>query len=166
VGYLSDPPARATTTTEGGSFMRWLATPGHGPTFALGEGVSRTAMAALLSGRSPVDGSLIRRYGPAARWSAAFDVTLSPAPKSVSILWALGDDELRAELEVVVLLSVNGAIAGCWTRVRSSGAVRSRPARRAARPRAGLGRRPALHTTAQLSKGRDIPTRSSTSTTF
>ena len=64
MGYLSDPPARGDYYTEGGSFMRWLATPRARTHFALGEGVSRTAMAALLSGRSPVDGSLIRRYGP------------------------------------------------------------------------------------------------------
>jgi len=85
-------------------------------------------------------------------------VTLSPAPKSVSILWALGDDELRAELEVVVLLSVNGAIGrmldeGPFVRERFGPGPRDV---RRVRAQDWVGVQ-ALHTTAQLSKGRDIP---------
>jgi conjugative relaxase-like TrwC/TraI family protein len=158
VSYLADPQARGDYYTEGGAFMRWLATPRARTHLALGDSVSRVTLAALLSGRHPVDGQLIKRYGPDGTLVGGIDLTLSPAPKSVSILWALGDDSLRAELEELVLLSVNAAVGRMLDEVPL---VRQRygPGPRDVRHvRAGdwVGVQ-ALHTTARLSGGEDIP---------
>jgi TrwC relaxase len=87
VSYLADAQARGDYYTERGSFMRWLATPRARTFFGLGDQVSRVTLAALLSGKHPVDGKLIRRPGPDQTMVGGIDLTVNPAPKSVSILW-------------------------------------------------------------------------------
>jgi hypothetical protein len=103
VAYLADPQSAGDYYSESGTApMNWLATPLANTLFALGENVSRTKLRLLIEGRDPVSGRGIRHRGGDRSMVGAQDVTLSPAPKSVSILWALGDDRLRFELEVLV----------------------------------------------------------------
>jgi len=56
VRYLADPQARGDYYTEGGSFMRWLATPRSATFLGLGDRVSRATLGLLLSGLHPVSG--------------------------------------------------------------------------------------------------------------
>jgi conjugative relaxase-like TrwC/TraI family protein len=111
VGYLSDPQDVGDYYTEDGrGFLTWLATERAKTLFALGPRVSASTLERLIEGRDPVTGKLIRRYGPDGTMVGAIDLTVSPAPKSVSILWALGDDQLRYELEVMVGQAVDAAV--------------------------------------------------------
>src|SRR5215469_18587634 len=93
VSYLTDPQARGDYYTEGVGIMRWLATPRSRRLLGLRDQVSRLTLAMLLSGKHPVDGALIRHFGPDRTIVGGIDLTVNPAPKSVSILWALGNDE-------------------------------------------------------------------------
>jgi conjugative relaxase-like TrwC/TraI family protein len=114
IDYLADPQARGDYYSEGGqAVLRWLATPRLQRLFGLGGPVvlGRTRMRMLLEGRHPVSGEPIRRWGPNGTVVGAIDVTLSPAPKSVSVLWALADREMRHEIERMVWLSADFAIA-------------------------------------------------------
>jgi conjugative relaxase-like TrwC/TraI family protein len=114
IDYLADPQARGDYYTEGGqAVLRWLATPRLQRLFALGGPIvlGKTAMRMLLEGRHPVTGRPIRRWGPNGTVVGAIDVTLSPAPKSVSVLWALADRETRHEIERMVWLAADFAIA-------------------------------------------------------
>ncbi len=114
IDYLADPQARGDYYTEGGqAVLRWLATPRLQRMFALGGPIvlGRTGMRMLLEGRHPVTGELIRRWGPNGTVVGAIDVTISAAPKSVSVLWALADREMRQEIERMVWLSADFAVA-------------------------------------------------------
>jgi conjugative relaxase-like TrwC/TraI family protein len=114
IDYLADPQARGDYYSEGGqAVLRWLATPRLQRLFGLGGPLvlGRTRMRMLLEGRHPVSGEPIRRWGPNGTVVGAIDVTLSPAPKSVSVLWALADREMRHEIERMVWLSADFAIA-------------------------------------------------------
>jgi len=111
VSYLADPQARGDYYSEGGAaLMFWLATPRSRTYFGLSETVRRAALTALLNGQHPVDSQLIRRPGPDGTMVGGIDVTVSPAPKSVSALWALTDNALRRELEKLVLLASHRAV--------------------------------------------------------
>ncbi len=113
IDYLADPQARGDYYTEGGqAILRWLATPRLQRLFALGGPIvlGRTGIRMLLEGRHPVTGEQIRRWGPNGTVVGAIDVTISPAPKSVSVLWALADREMRQEIERMVWLSADLAI--------------------------------------------------------
>lgn len=129
VGYLRDAQAAGDYySEEGQAFMRWVATDRVRALFALpqpGQGeVSGTVLAMLMKGVDPITGEVIRRAGSAPirdrrtgavigreqRMVGGIDLTVSPAPKSVSVLWALGNDKLRYELERMVGLSVNRAV--------------------------------------------------------
>ena len=79
---------------------RWLASPD-----ALGRvGIERTDavhaedLRALMEGRRPDTGEWLRSAGPDGTRAGGIDVTLS-APKSVSVVWALGDPSTRAAVE-------------------------------------------------------------------
>lgn len=114
VSYLLDAQAAGDYYTEDGqAFSRWLATDRVRTFFGLhkpGEGMpDRWTIADLLSGRHPVTGELMRQ-GSHGTMVGGIDVTVSPAPKSVSILWALGDRHLREEIEEMVVLAVDFAI--------------------------------------------------------
>src|SRR5262245_15269045 len=116
VAYLADAQANGDYYTEGGSaVMLWLATDrartffGLGP--RVGAQVSRATMAALLNGRHPATGELIRRPGPDGTMVGGIDVVMNPAPKSVSVLWAVADDELRRTIETEVYLSAHHPVS-------------------------------------------------------
>jgi conjugative relaxase-like TrwC/TraI family protein len=114
IDYLADPHARGDYYTEGGqAILRWLATDRLQRLFALGGPIvlGRTRMRMLLEGKHPVTGEQIRRLGPNGTMVGAIDVTISPAPKSVSVLWALADRDTRHEIERMVWLSADFAIA-------------------------------------------------------
>jgi hypothetical protein len=113
---LADAQANGDYYTEGGSaVMPWLATDrartffGLGP--RVGAQVSRGTMAALLNGRHPATGGLIRRPGPDGTKVGGSDVVMNPAPKSVSVLWAVADDELRRAIETEVYLSAHHPVS-------------------------------------------------------
>jgi conjugative relaxase-like TrwC/TraI family protein len=111
VGYLADPQDVGDYYTEDGAApMNWLATDRVKTRFGLGKKVSPTTLAHLIEGTDPITGQLIRRYGPDGTMVGAIDLTVSPAPKSVSILWALADNKLRYELEVMIGASVDAAV--------------------------------------------------------
>jgi conjugative relaxase-like TrwC/TraI family protein len=73
---------------------RWL---GRGA-FALGlsHDVDDEDFLSIMDGRDPVDGTLLGT-AQTERTVRGFDVTCS-APKSVSVLWAVGDDRIRKEV--------------------------------------------------------------------
>ena len=86
------------------------------------------------------------------------DVTVSPAPKSVSALWALADDHLRRELETQVILAAHRAVGRMLAEVPL---VRERygPGPRDVRhvPAADWVGVEVLHTTARLSEHKGVP---------
>ncbi len=111
VGYLLDrQDAGDYYSEEGQAFMRWFTTDRVRTHFALGDRFERVSLRYFLEGRNPVTGEAIRRVGADRTKVAAIDLTVSPAPKSVSILWALADDPLRFEIELMVGKAVDGAV--------------------------------------------------------
>jgi conjugative relaxase-like TrwC/TraI family protein len=90
---------------------RWLASPA-----ALGRvGVQRNEtvraedLRALMEGRRPDSGEWLRPAGPDGTRAGGTDVTFSP-PKSVSVVWALGDASTRAAIEAVHHRAVAAAL--------------------------------------------------------
>jgi conjugative relaxase-like TrwC/TraI family protein len=84
---------------------------------------------ALMRGRHPLDGSTLRRMGSCST-VAALDLTFS-APKSVSVLFALADDDVSAVLIAAHERAVAAALEylereACWTRRGHGGAQRLR----------------------------------------
>jgi conjugative relaxase-like TrwC/TraI family protein len=82
---------------------------------------------AMLTGRNPVDGEpLVGMRGVPARGAVpGFDLTFS-APKSVSLLWALGGADVGAEVSRAHSRSVEAALdymqrEACWTRRGAGG---------------------------------------------
>jgi len=90
-----------------------------------GQQVARDAFMALMAGRSPVDGEVLRPMG-ACSTVAALDLTFS-APKSVSVLFATADDRLSAALLDAHESAVDEALVylereACFTRRGHGGA--------------------------------------------
>src|SRR5262249_47163505 len=115
VSYMMDAQPTGDYYTEGGSaVVMWLATEHARTYFALGPEVgarvSRHAMASLLRGHHPVSGRKIRKPGSDGTMVGGIDVTINPAPKSVSVLWAVANDEMRRTIEREVYLSATRAI--------------------------------------------------------
>jgi len=81
---------------------------------ALGVDASRPVAAeqfrALMAVRHPATGEPLRAGGAGGEAVAAIDATFS-APKSVSVVWALGSPELRAALESAQERAVDAALA-------------------------------------------------------
>ncbi len=104
VSYLADAQAAGDYYSEDETApMNWLATPLARRRYALEDyGVSKATLRFLIEGTHPISGRNIRNHGSDKTMVGAQDVTMSPAPKSVSILWALGDDQLRFDLELFV----------------------------------------------------------------
>jgi conjugative relaxase-like TrwC/TraI family protein len=117
VVYLADPQAAGDYYSESEhAFMRWVASPRAREVLGLNPQVELWKLERLLNGQHPITGKSIRRWGSrkvkdpqtgevVTRESViagGHDVTISPAPKSVSIVWALADDQLRREIEVMV----------------------------------------------------------------
>jgi conjugative relaxase-like TrwC/TraI family protein len=96
-----------------------------------GDRVDRAGFMAVMQGRRPVDGSVLRPVG-ARSTVAGFDLTFS-APKSVSVLFAVADGDVASaaldahELAVVAALEYLEREA-CWTRRGHDGVERVRGA--------------------------------------
>ena len=77
-----------------------------GPELAL----TSEAFKAVMDGRHPVTGEPLRRAGADATRVVALDLTYS-APKSVSVVWAFADPELRVAIEGALERSADRAMA-------------------------------------------------------
>jgi conjugative relaxase-like TrwC/TraI family protein len=74
-----------------------------------GEAVRAEQLVALMEGRHPVSGEFIRQAGADGRRAGGIDLTFS-APKSVSVVWALGSEEQRAGIELAHGRAVSRAL--------------------------------------------------------
>ena len=102
--YLT--PAGELTQAEG----RWLASPDTMERL----GIQRKAVEghdfiALMEGRHPGTGRWLRREGAGGGRGGGIDVTLS-APKSVSVVWALGNEAQRRDVEAAHAAAVSQAV--------------------------------------------------------
>jgi conjugative relaxase-like TrwC/TraI family protein len=140
-------------TTEWAAVQLGIAQAGQRPSQ---QEVRRETLARLLEGRHPVTGEPFRRIGSDGTRVAALDLTVSPAPKSVSILWALASNERRRELELMVAQAADRAVMRMlrerpFVRRRIDGEVQHVRAK-------DYVVASALHTTARMSaQGREAP---------
>jgi conjugative relaxase-like TrwC/TraI family protein len=113
LSYLADPQAKSADyySEAKRAPMAWAASERARAHLGLGDRVQLSKVEALLNGRHPITGELLRRFGPTQTMIGAIDVTESPAPKSVSILWALADRDLKQQIEGMVVGAVAGAVA-------------------------------------------------------
>src|SRR5437764_7608285 len=112
---------------EGEAKGRWMGNAAD--ELGLQGEIGEDQLTAMLTGRNPVDGSPLlgmrgvnRDQGPV----PGFDLTFS-APKSVSVLWALGDAHTKAEIMAGLQRSAEAALGymqehACWTRRGAGGA--------------------------------------------
>jgi conjugative relaxase-like TrwC/TraI family protein len=90
---------------------RWLATPDTLARLGIeGATVEGRDFIALMEGRHPRSGGWLRREGAAAGRGGGIDLTFS-ASKSVSAVWALGDEAQRREMEAAHAAAVSEAMA-------------------------------------------------------
>ncbi|MFI4984887.1 MAG: MobF family relaxase [Solirubrobacterales bacterium] len=90
---------------------RWLASPETLARLGLeGEGVKGPDFIALMEGRHPRSGEWLRREGAGGGRGGGIDLTFS-APKSVSAIWALGDESQRRDMEAAHAAAVSDAMA-------------------------------------------------------
>jgi conjugative relaxase-like TrwC/TraI family protein len=113
-------------TGEGEAEGRWMGDAAEEP--GLDGEVGPDQLKAMLTGRNPVDGEpLVGMRGVPSKGSVpGFDLTFS-APKSVSLLWALGEAETSAAVSRAHSHSVEAALdymqrEACWTRRGAGGA--------------------------------------------
>jgi conjugative relaxase-like TrwC/TraI family protein len=167
VAYITDPQSAGDYYSEADqAFMMWhtteraavelgIAKPGERPSQ---QEVLRSTLTALLSGKNPRTGEVVRRAGGDGTRVAALDVTVSPAPKSVSILWALGSKQLRYELETMVAMAADRAVMRMLE--EQPFVRRKEPGEEEVRhlPAEDYVAASAMHTTARMSpKGRGVP---------
>lgn len=90
---------------------RWLATPDTLARLGIeGARVDGPEFVALLEGRHPRTGAWLRPEGAGGGRGGGIDLTFS-APKSVSVVWALGDERERMGIEAAHAAAVTDAIA-------------------------------------------------------
>jgi conjugative relaxase-like TrwC/TraI family protein len=75
-----------------------------------GEAIDRADFIALMEGRHPRSGRWLRREGAGGGRGGGLDVTFS-APKSVSVEWALGDEETRRGIEAAQTAAVRETLS-------------------------------------------------------
>jgi conjugative relaxase-like TrwC/TraI family protein len=111
---LTIPPGDYYLTPDGEPTQapgRWLATPETLARLGIdGERVEGEDFVALMEGRHPGTGRWLRREGAGGGRGGGIDVVFSP-PKSVSAVWALGDEQQRAEMEAAHAAAVDLAMA-------------------------------------------------------
>ncbi len=89
---------------------RWLATPDTLARLGIeGATVEGRDFIALMEGKHPRSGRLLRRAGSNGGRGGGIDLTFS-APKSVSAVWALGDPAQRREMEAAHAAAVSEAM--------------------------------------------------------
>jgi conjugative relaxase-like TrwC/TraI family protein len=112
---------------------RWLASPDTLARLGIEDGsVDGREFIALMEGRHPRSGRWLRREGAGGGRGGGIDVTFS-APKSVSVTWALGDEQERRAIEQAHRNAVEYAIGHMTENVatvrrRYAGAVVEEPA--------------------------------------
>jgi conjugative relaxase-like TrwC/TraI family protein len=90
---------------------RWLATPDTLARLGIeGATVEGPEFIALMEGRHPRTGGWLRPEGAGGGRGGGIDMTFS-APKSVSVVWALGDEQERREIEAAHAAAVTDAMA-------------------------------------------------------
>jgi conjugative relaxase-like TrwC/TraI family protein len=90
---------------------RWLATPDTLARLGIeGTTVEGKEFIALMEGRHPRSGAWLRREGAGGGRGGGIDLTFS-APKSVSAVWALGEESQRREIEAAHAAAVGEAMA-------------------------------------------------------
>jgi conjugative relaxase-like TrwC/TraI family protein len=89
---------------------RWLASPDTLARLGIeGEAIDGADFIALMEGRHPRTGRWLRPEGAGGGRGGGIDVTFS-APKSVSVEWALGDEETRRGIEAAHTAAVTEAL--------------------------------------------------------
>jgi conjugative relaxase-like TrwC/TraI family protein len=89
---------------------RWLASPETLARLGIeGSAVDGPAFVALMEGRHPQTGRWLRPEGAGGGRGGGIDLTFS-APKSVSAVWALGDDAQRRDMESAHAAAVQEAV--------------------------------------------------------
>jgi conjugative relaxase-like TrwC/TraI family protein len=114
---------------RGESPGRWRGAGALALGLVVGQRVERSGFMALMRGRNPVDGAVLREMGKRST-VAALDLTFS-APKSVSVLFAVGDEEISGALLAAHEQAVDAALAylereACLTRRGRDGTERLR----------------------------------------
>jgi conjugative relaxase-like TrwC/TraI family protein len=90
---------------------RWLTTPDTLARLGIeGATVEGSEFIALMEGRHPRTGGWLRPEGAGGGRGGGIDLTFS-APKSVSVVWALGDEQERREIEAAHAAAVTDAMA-------------------------------------------------------
>jgi conjugative relaxase-like TrwC/TraI family protein len=90
---------------------RWLATPDTLARLGIeGATVEGSEFIALMEGRHPRTGGWLRPEGAGGGRGGGIDLTFS-APKSVSVVWALGDERERRKIEAAHAAAVTDAMA-------------------------------------------------------
>ena len=113
---------------------RWLASPDTLARLGIeGNAIEGRDFIALMEGRHPRTGGWLRPEGAGGGRGGGIDLTFS-APKSVSTVWALGDEDQRRDMEGAHAAAVSEAMAHLTETVptvrrRYSGQVVEEPAR-------------------------------------
>ena len=113
---------------------RWLASPDTLARLGIeGNAIEGRDFIALMEGRHPRSGGWLRPEGAGGGRGGGIDLTFS-APKSVSVVWALGDETQRRDVEAAHAAAVSEAMAHLTETVptvrrRYGGQVVEEPAR-------------------------------------